>query len=135
LILTLLVVAIVSGPPTKGGGGQESAEGERKTSSKNKSGFDNVEVAVGEPAELDDRILTVAEVERPYRPGDRFRKADRGKEFLRVWVHFRNTGSQSVSYSLLSEPVMPLSQTCCLPRARSGLTLHLPSGRELTSRR
>jgi hypothetical protein len=102
LVLALLVVAIVSGPTNKtaqsGGGGQENGE-EKKKASKSKGGSDNIEVAVGETAELDDRTLTVAEAERNYSPSNRFSKAERGNEFLRMWITLTNTSDRPISYN------------------------------------
>jgi len=84
----LLVVAVVSGPTNQtaqsGGDGQESGgEEEKKPAPKKKSGPENVEVAVGETAELSDRTLVVNEAQHDYPPA-RFQKLEPGTELLRL---------------------------------------------------
>jgi len=87
----LLVVAVVSGPTNQtaqsGGDGQESGgeeeKEEKKPAPKKKSGPENVEVAVGETAELSDRTLVVNEAQHDYPPA-RFQKLEPGTELLRL---------------------------------------------------
>lgn len=103
LLVALVVVAIVSGAPSntaQSGSEQESGDDEKKSGSKNKgSGSDNPTVAVGESAELDDRTLTVTEVERNYTPQNRFSKAESGNEYLRVYVTMTNTSNRDIDYN------------------------------------
>jgi hypothetical protein len=71
LLVALIVVAIVSGPSNEttqsGGGEAENGKDEKKKlAEKKKSGSGNVEVAVGETAELRDRTLVVNEVEHNF---------------------------------------------------------------------
>ena len=107
LLLALIVVAFVSGAPNntatntaESGGGQEEGESEKEPPSKGKKGTsDSVTVAVGEPAELEDRTLTVAEVERGYTPQNRFSKAESGNEFMRVFVRLVNTSNRPIDYN------------------------------------
>ena len=110
LLVALLVVAIVSGPTNQtaqsGGGGQEDGseeeeKEEKKPAPKKKSGPENVEVAVGETAELQDRSLAVNEVQHGYPPPRQIRM-DPGHELLRVYVTLRNTSDQDFSYNLLN---------------------------------
>ena len=91
LLVALLVVAVVSGPTNQtaqsGGDGQESGgeeeKEEKKPAPKKKSGPENVEVAVGETAELSDRTLVVNEAQHDYPPA-RFQKLEPGTELLRL---------------------------------------------------
>lgn len=102
LLLALIVVAIVSGAPdntAKSGSGQDEGEGEKKSAPKSKGGSDSVTVAVGETAELDDRTLTVAEVESNYAANSRFSRVESGNQNLRVWVTLTNTSNRSISYN------------------------------------
>jgi Domain of unknown function (DUF4352)/zinc-ribbon domain len=110
LLLALIVVAIVSGAPNntatntaESGGGQEEAEEEKESPSKGKKAkkgtSDSLTVAVGEAAELEDRTLTVAEVERGYTPQNRFSKTESGNEFMRVLVRLTNTSNRPIDYS------------------------------------
>ena len=107
LLIALLVVAVVSRPTNQtaqsGGGGQESAgeeEKEEKKPAPKKSGPANVEVAVGETAELQDRDLVVNEVQHNYPPA-RFQRLEPGTELLRVYITLRNTGNQPINYNPL----------------------------------
>ena len=107
LLVALLVVAIVSRPTTQtaqsGGGGQESSgeeeKEEKKPEPKKKSGPENVEVAVGETAELSDRTLEVNEVQHGY-PPQRSQRVEPGTELLRVYVTLKNTSNQAFNYNL-----------------------------------
>jgi hypothetical protein len=102
LLLALLVVGIVSSASNntaQSGGGQENGDDEKKSESKSKSGSDSPTVAVGEPAELDDHTLTVTEVERNYTPNNRYSKAERGNEYLRVFITITNTSRQDINYN------------------------------------
>jgi hypothetical protein len=111
LLLALIVVAIVSGAPNNtatntaesGGGQEEEAEEEKESPSKGKKAkkgtSDSLTVAVGEAAELEDRTLTVAEVERGYTPQNRFSKTESGNEFMRVLVRLTNTSNRPIDYS------------------------------------
>ena len=110
LLVALLVVAVVSGPTKQtaqsGGGGQESSGEEeekekKKSEPKKKSGPENVEVAVGETAELRDRTLLVNEVQHGY-PPRRGQRLEPGNELLRVYVTLRNTSDQEFSYNPLN---------------------------------
>jgi len=82
---------VVSGPTNQtaqsGGDGQESGgeeeKEEKKPAPKKKSGPENVEVAVGETAELSDRTLVVNEAQHDYPPA-RFQKLEPGTELLRL---------------------------------------------------
>src|SRR5215216_1709924 len=93
LLVALLVVAVVSGPTNQtaqsGGDGQESGgeeeKEEKKPAPKKKSGPENVEVAVGETAELSDRTLVVNEAQHDY-PPQRYQRVEPGTELLRVYV-------------------------------------------------
>src|SRR5215217_4630601 len=103
----LLVVAVVSGPTNQtaqsGGDGQESGgeeeKEEKKPAPKKKSGPENVEVAVGETAELSDRTLVVDEVQHSY-PPQRYQRVEPGTELLRVYVTLKNTSNQAFNYNL-----------------------------------
>src|SRR5215203_6354662 len=108
LLVALLVVAIVSGPTNQtaqsGGGGQENGteeeeKEEKKPAPKKKSGPENVEIAVGETAELQDRTLVVNEVQHGY-PPQRFQRVEPGTELLRVYVTLKNTSNQPFNYNL-----------------------------------
>jgi hypothetical protein len=102
LLLALIVVGIVSSASNntaKSGGEEENGEDEKKSASKSKSGSGSVTVAVGEPAELDDQTLTVTEVDRNFSPNNRFSKAERGSEYLRVYVTLTNTSNRDISYN------------------------------------
>ena len=110
LLVALLVVAVVSGPTKQtaqsGGGGQESGgeeeeeKEEKKPAEKKKSGPENVEVAVGETAELRDRTLLVNEVQHGY-PPRRGQRLEPGNELLRVYITLKNTGNQPINYNPL----------------------------------
>jgi len=108
LLVALLVVAVVSGPTNQtaqsGGDGQESGgeeeKEEKKPAPKKKSGPENVEVAVGETAELQDRSVVVNEVQHNYPPA-RFQKLEPDTELLRVYLTLRNTGEQPINYNPL----------------------------------
>lgn len=102
LLLALIVVGIVSGASNntaQGGGGQESGESKNKSGSKSKGGSGSTTGAVGESIELEDRTLTVAEVERDYTPQNRFTKAESGNEYLRVFVTMTNTSNRPIDYN------------------------------------
>ena len=70
-----------------------------KSGSKSNSSSGSATVAVGEPAELEDRTFTVTEVERNYAPRNRFSKAESGNEFLRVLVTLTNTSNRPINYN------------------------------------
>jgi hypothetical protein len=102
LLLALIVVGIVSSASNntaQSGGGEENNEDEKKSESKSKSGSDSPTVAVGEPAELDDRTLTVTEVERDYTPSNRFTKAESGNQYLRVFITMTNNSRRDIDYN------------------------------------
>jgi hypothetical protein len=107
LLVALLVVAVVSGPPSQtaqsGGGGQDNdgseEKEEKKPAKKKMSGPENVEVAVGETAELSDRTLIVNEVQHGY-PPQRYQRLEPGTELLRVYVTLKNTSNQAFNYNL-----------------------------------
>jgi len=109
LLVALLVVAVVSGPTKQtaqsGGGGQESSgeeekEEKKKSEPKKKSGPENVAVAVGETAELQDRDLVVNEVQHGY-PPRRGQRLEPGTELIRLYITLRNTGNQPINYNPL----------------------------------
>jgi hypothetical protein len=110
LLVALLVVAVVSGPTNQtaqsGGGGQEDdgsgeeKEEKKKSEPKKKSGPENVAVAVGETAELQDRSLVVNEAQHGY-PLRRGQKLEPDSELLRVYITLKNTGNQPINYNPL----------------------------------
>jgi hypothetical protein len=75
------------------------SEDEKVSASKGNSGSDGLTIAVGEPAELDDRTLTVTEVERNYTPRNQFSKAQSGNEYLRVFITLTNTSRRDIDYN------------------------------------
>ena len=90
------------------GGGEQEDNGadETKTASNDKEGgADDSKVAVGETAELDDRTITVLEVERNYDPSGEF-EPEPGNEFLRMRITLTNTSNQPFEYDLGSFEVM-----------------------------
>src|SRR5215207_4514346 len=82
-------------------GSEEEEKEEKKPTPKKKSGPENVEVAVGETAELQDRSLVVNEVQHGYPPPRQIRM-EPGNELLRVYVTLRNTSDQEFSYNPLN---------------------------------
>jgi hypothetical protein len=112
LLVALLVVAVVSGSTNQtaqsGGGGQENGgseekeakEEKKKSEPKKKSGPENVAVAVGETAELQDRNLVVNEAQHGY-PLRRGQKLEPDSELLRVYITLKNTGNQPINYNPL----------------------------------
>jgi hypothetical protein len=101
LFVTLLVGMGIGGSDKKGSGAPGSTSGEKKTETKNNPRSDNVEVAVGETAELRDRTLIVNEVERDYFPDSRSaRNPQSGNEFIRVYITLTNTGNVDFPYNV-----------------------------------
>jgi len=104
-------LSLPSTPPSttaqsSGGGEQEDNDAdETKTASNNKGGADDIKVAVGETAELDDRTLTVLEMERNYDPSGEFEPKP-GNEFLRMWITLTHTSNQPIRYASSSFSVM-----------------------------
>ena len=106
LVFVALLVGVVIGG--RGSGkqptpepGSTSAESEKDSTPKNVTSPNNVDVVVGETAELRDRTLLVYEVERDYFPA-RSRSARRPQpenEFVRVYIVLRNNGNQSFDYN------------------------------------
>lgn len=108
LFVALFVGVIIGSEGDKKGSGApgstsaESAENAKKTAPKSKQDPENIEAAVGENAELQDRTLVVNEVERSFTPlGGRISGLEPGNEFVRVSVTLTNTGDESINYNVL----------------------------------
>lgn len=105
LLVALLVVAIVSGTssttaPSNQQQGQEQTSGTNKTANKAKSDSNSVEVGVGETATLRDRTFTVNDVQRDFKPQNRFNKTQPGNEFVLTAITLKNTGNDTIHYNI-----------------------------------
>ncbi len=101
LFVVLLVGIGIGGSDKQGSGAPGSTSADKKTETKNNPRSENVEVTVGETAELRDRTLIVNEVERDYFPDSRSaRNPKAGNEFIRVYITLMNTGNVEFPYNL-----------------------------------
>lgn len=106
--LTILTVAFVgcalvvgvSNMPEKEGRG-EDAKDETEKKGRTKAPTGEVEVGIGEPAELSDRTLTVTSIERGYALPKGAPRSDPSNEFILANLTIRNTGDDSVSVNPL----------------------------------
>lgn len=70
-----------------------------KGTPKTKADSRNVQIGVGEVAELSDRTLVVNEVQRNY-PPPRYSRVQPGNELTRVYITLKNTGNRSFDHNL-----------------------------------
>lgn len=101
LLFVALLVGIGVGGNGKQGSGEPGSTSAKQTDTKKNADPGNVEVSVGEAAELRDRSLTVNEVERNYPPPNQFTRVEPGNELVRVYVTLENTSNQSINYNTL----------------------------------
>ena len=99
LFVTLLVGFVVGdGETPTPDPGSKDYERDRNSAFGNSASPDNVEVAVGETAELRDRTLLVNEVARDYSPSSGSANSQYENESLLVYMVLRNTGDRSFEY-------------------------------------
>ena len=104
-ILAALVGATLGGggsspsPPASPPASDSEDKTTKKTEPKKKEAPKNVEIAVGQTAELRDRTLAVNEVERNYAPPTRVPNLEPGNEFVRMFVTLTNSGNQTFDYN------------------------------------
>jgi len=99
----VLFIVLVIGIAMGGGGDTdrtERLEAETKpTPKKKKAASQNVEAAVGEYADLEDRTLVVNDVQRNFAPESRVGQSNLGNELVRVFVTLTNTSNQPFDYN------------------------------------
>jgi len=100
LFVVLLIGIGIGGSGKQSSGEPGSTSGAKKTEAKKNADPGNIEVAVGETAELRDRTLVVNEVERNYFPSNRFSRVEPGNELVRVYVTLENSSEQPFNYNL-----------------------------------
>ncbi len=99
LFVTLLVGFVVGdGETPTPDPGSKDYERDRNSAFGNSASPNNIEVAVGETAELLDRTLLVNEVARDYSPSSRSANSQYENESLLVYIVLRNTGNRSLEY-------------------------------------
>jgi hypothetical protein len=101
LLFVVLLIGIGVGGSGKQSSGEPGSTSAEKKAKNNKADSQNVEVTIGEAAELRDRTFTVNEAERNYFPPSRFQKVEPGNEYVRVYITLENTGDQALSYNPL----------------------------------
>ena len=99
LFVTLLVGCVVDdGKMPTPDPGSKDYERDRNSVLGSGASPDNIEVGVGETAELRDRTLLVNEVARDYSPSSRVANRQYENEYLLVYIVLRNTGNRSFEY-------------------------------------
>ncbi len=130
----VLFIVLVIGIAMGGGGDidrTERLEAETKPTpkkKKKKAASQNVEAAVGEYAELEDRTLVVNDVQRNFAPESRVGQPNLGNELVRVFVTLTNTSNQPFDYNPNNFKVQDSSGVQKTPQSPTQLPARIEHG-------
>lgn len=98
--LIIIIVLIIIGGALGGDKTPSSSNTSDGNSAQDTSKVDEKrEFAVGETADIDDRKLSITEVQRNYDTGNQFAQPESGKEFVIITVSIENNGDNEINYN------------------------------------